>query len=121
MTREEFNEFCGSLTATVHAVQWGDADVWKVADKVFAVCGWRDEHEAYTCKAGEIAYEVLKDKPGIRPAPYLASRGMKWLQVYEAHGMNDADLKDHILISYDLVARGLSRKKRKSFGIALRE
>lgn len=120
MTREDFNSFCGGLVATSHVVQWGNADVWKVAGKVFAICGWHDNHEAFTFKAGEIAFEVLQDRPGIRPAPYLASRGMKWLQVFETQAMSDDDLKDHLLISYDLVARGLSKKTRERHGIALR-
>lgn len=117
MTRDEFNAFCAGLTATSHVVQWGNSDVWKVGDKVFAVCGWNDGEDAFTFKVGEIAYEVLKDAPGIRPAPYLASRGMKWLQVYEEGGMNDATLKEHIVMSYDLVAAGMSKKKREALGL----
>ena len=52
-----------------------------------------------------------------RPAPYLASRGMKWLQVYEDRGMSDATLKEHFRASYDLVAAGISKKKRAELGI----
>ncbi|MFA9387579.1 MAG: MmcQ/YjbR family DNA-binding protein, partial [Methyloceanibacter sp.] len=39
MTPVEFNRFCGSFAHTSHVVQWGNADVWKVAGKVFAVGG----------------------------------------------------------------------------------
>ena len=118
MTRDEFNAFCGAMTATSHAVQWGNADVWKVGPKVFAICGWNDGADAFTFKAGDIAFEVLQQEPGIRPAPYLASRGMKWLQVYEEGGMSDATLKEHIVMSYDLVAAGMSKKKRVELGLA---
>ena len=121
MTRDEFNTFCGGLTATSHVVQWGNADVWKVAGKVFAICGWNDGEDAFTFKAGDIAFQVLQDEDGIRGAPYMASRGMKWLQVYKAGAMSDADLKEHLLISYDMVARGLSKKKREAAGIKLRD
>ncbi len=117
MTRDEFNAFCGAMRATSHVVQWGNADVWKVGGKVFAVCGWNDGKDAFTFKAGDIAFEVLQQEPGIRPAPYLASRGMKWLQVYEEGGMSDATLKEHIVMSYDLVVTGISKKKRVELGI----
>lgn len=40
MTYEEYNNFCGSLAATTHVVQWGGSDVWKVGGKVFAIGGW---------------------------------------------------------------------------------
>ena len=109
MTRDEFNAFCGAMKVTSHVVQWGNADVWKVAGKVFAVCGWNDGKDAFTFKAGDIAFEVLQQEPGIRPAPYLASRGMKWLQVHEEGGMSDATLKEHIVMSYDLVVAGMRK------------
>ena len=118
MTRDEFNAFCGAMRATSHVVQWGNADVWKVGGKVFAVCGWNEGKDAFTFKAGDIAFEVLQQQPGIRPAPYLASRGMKWLQVYEEGAMSDATLKEHIVMSYDLVVAGMSKKKRGELGLA---
>lgn len=70
MTRDAFNWFCGGMQATTHVVQWGDSDVWKVGGKVFAICGWSDGGIAgITFKASEIAFEVLRDMPGLRPAP----------------------------------------------------
>ncbi len=117
MTRDEFNAFCATLKATSHVVQWGNADVWKVGDKVFAICGWNEGRDAFTFKATELAFEVLSDEPGIRPAPYLASRGMKWLQVYDERGMSDTSLREHIVTSYDLVVAGMSRKKREVLGV----
>lgn len=118
MTRDEFNAFCQSMKATSHVVQWGNSDVWKVGDKVFALCGWNEGRDAFTFKVGEIAFEVLGTEPGIRPAPYLASRGMKWLQVYEDGALSDDSLKEHIEESYRLVAAGMSKKKRAELGIA---
>lgn len=118
MTRDEFNAFCQSMKATSHVVQWGNSDVWKVGDKVFALCGWNEGRDAFTFKVGEIAFEVLGTEPGIRPAPYLASRGMKWLQVYEDGALSDDVLKEHIEESYRLVAAGMSKKKRAELGIA---
>lgn len=117
MIRDEFNSFCASLKATSHVVQWGNSDVWKVGDKVFAVCGWNDGKDAFTFKATDLAYEVLQHEPGIRPAPYLASRGMKWLQVYEDRGMSDSSLREHIVTSYDLVVAKMTRKKRVELGM----
>ena len=119
MTYDEFNAFCGSLTATTYVQQWGGAHVWKVGGKVFAIGGWRDEYPAITFKAGEIGYEVLKDQPGFRPAPYLASRGMKWIQHYTQPGPSDDEMREHIVHSYRLVAAGLSKKKQRELGLNL--
>lgn len=117
MTRDEFNQFCGSLAQTSHVVQWGNADVWKVGGKVFALCGWNDGKDAFTFKVSDLAFEVLGDAPGIRPAPYLASRGMKWLQVYDQPGLSDADLKAHIVASYDMASARLTKKLRRELGL----
>ncbi|MEX3014178.1 MmcQ/YjbR family DNA-binding protein [Gymnodinialimonas hymeniacidonis] len=117
MTRDEFNAFCGSMKATSHVVQWGNADVWKVGGKVFALCGWNDGEDAFTFKVGDVAFEVLPEQPGIRPAPYLASRGMKWVQVYEAGAMSEASLREHIEASYDMAVGKLTKKLRAELGV----
>ena len=119
MDRDDFNRFCATFHAVNHVVQWGNADVWKVGTKVFAVCGWNDGHDAFTFKASELAFEVLQDQSGIRPAPYLASRGMKWLQVYDEPGLSDAELQNHIAQSYQMAAANLTKKKRAELGIIL--
>ena len=117
LSREDFNAFCAGLGPVTHVVQWGNADVWKVGGKVFAVAGWNEGRDAYTFKAGGVAFEVLGDQPGIRPAPYMASRGLKWLQMHDDPGLPDAALKEHIALSFEMVVSGLSRKKRVELGL----
>lgn len=81
MTPDDFNQFCGSLPATTHVVQWGGSDVWKVGGKVFAIYDRNDDRmPGITFKTPESVYEMLREMPGLRPAPYLASRGLKWIQ-----------------------------------------
>ena len=117
VTYDEFNAFCGGLPATTYVVQWGGSHVWKVGGKVFAIGGWADDEAAYTFKVTEIAYEMLRDQPGLRPAPYLASRGMKWIQHFSKPGLSDADLKDYLRHSHHIVALGLSKKKQRELGL----
>lgn len=117
MTYDEFNEFCCSLTATTYVVQWGGAHVWKVGGKVFAIGGWADDQEACTFKTSDISYEILRDQPGLRPAPYLASRGMKWIQHYAKPGLSDDALKDYLRRSHIIVSQGLSKKKQRALGL----
>ncbi len=120
MTRDQFNAFCASLTATTHVVQWGNADVWKVGGKVFAIGGWDDGDEPHvTFKVSPIAFEMLQEQDGLRPAPYLAPRGMKWIQHYEKPGLEDDELKDYIRESHRIVALGLTKKKQRELGLLL--
>jgi predicted DNA-binding protein (MmcQ/YjbR family) len=117
MTHEEFNAFCGALAATTHVVQWGGSHVWKVGGKVFAIGSRQGDEAGFTFKAGDVAYEMLKEQPGLRPAPYLASRGLKWIQHFSEPGLSDGELRDYIRQSYLMVAQGLSRKKRTQLGL----
>jgi predicted DNA-binding protein (MmcQ/YjbR family) len=117
MTCREFNAFCRSLTATTHVVQWGGSHVWKVGGKVFAIASGENDRPSITFKVSDIAYEMLKDQPGLRPAPYLASRGMKWIQHFAKPGLSDASLRDYIRQSHFIVSQGLSKKRRNELGL----
>jgi predicted DNA-binding protein (MmcQ/YjbR family) len=116
---DDYNGFCASLPATTHVVQWGGAHVWKVGGKVFAIGGWNEGGQlSVTFKCSEIAYDVLKDQPGCRPAPYLASRGMKWIQRQTSQSVDDAALEDYLRESHRLVVLKLTRQARRQLGLA---
>ena len=119
MTYEEFNQFCESLTATTYVVQWGDSHVWKVGGKVFAIGGWAKESNkpAFTFKTSERDFYFLSEHSEYRPAPYLASRGMKWIQQYDSSAKELANLKYYLKESYRIVSLGLTKKKQKELGL----
>lgn len=116
-----YNSFCKSLPHTAHVVQWGGAHVWKVGGakgKVFAVC-WPEEGGLHvTFKCSDLSYEMLKEMEGLRPAPYFASRGMKWIQWFNGATLDGAALKDYLRESHRLCAMGLPKKTRKELGLA---
>lgn len=118
MNYEEFNDFCQSLPATTYVNQWGGSHVWKVGGKVFAIGGWEErEKPGITFKTSEIDFHFLSSQPGYRPAPYLASRGMKWIQQYDAPDGNDDDLIYYLKESHRIVSLGLTKKKQKELGL----
>jgi predicted DNA-binding protein (MmcQ/YjbR family) len=120
MDVQQYNQFCASLTAVTYVVQWGDAHVWKVGGKVFAVGGWSDEAGSVfgvTFKTTPDEYEFLVEMPGLRPAPYLASRGFTWVQNYAVPGLADDDLMEQIQESHRIVGEGLSKIKQRELGL----
>ena len=118
MTYQEFNEFCARLPATTHVIQWGDSHVWKVGGKVFAIGGWqKNEKPAYTFKTSDLNFHFLSDQPGYRPAPYFASRGMKWIQQFDATAAQDEELIYYLTESHRIVSQGLAKKKRAELGL----
>ena len=118
MLLDDYNAYCASLPQTTHVVQWGGAHVWKVGGKVFAIAGWSAGEElAVTFKVSDLGFDILKEQPGLRPAPYLASRGMTWIQRISGESMDDAALKDYLAESHRLIASRLTRKLRRDLGL----
>ncbi len=118
MNNLRFNQFCKALPATSYVKQWGESDVWKVGGKVFAVGGWGPEKSpAFTFKTSDNNFEFLKQSEGYRPAPYFASRGMKWIQHIADNDDLDDDLLYYLSESYHLVSLGLTKTKQKELGL----
>jgi predicted DNA-binding protein (MmcQ/YjbR family) len=123
MTKDEFNQFCAALPVTTHVVQWGGADVWKVGGKVFAIGGWGPKQSdgsalpAFVFKTSDLNFDFLSHQEGFRPAPYMASRGMKWIQQVDNSAEKDEALTYYLKESYRLVSLGLTKKKQRELGL----
>ncbi|MGF1777752.1 MmcQ/YjbR family DNA-binding protein [Vibrio nomapromontoriensis] len=124
MTDEEFNQFCKSLPATTYVVQWNNSHVWKVGGKVFAIGGLGKKHSvshatplSITFKTSDLNFDFLSDQPGYIPAPYFASRGMKWIQCVESCAELDEETAYYLKESYRLVSLGLTKKKQRELGL----
>ena len=118
MIYDSFNDFCRSLPATTYVMQWGDSHVWKVGGKVFAIGGWeKADKPAFTFKTSDYNFLFLSDETGYRPAPYLASRGMKWIQQYDAPDTEENELRHYIRESHRIVSLGLTKEKQKELGL----
>lgn len=101
---------------STYVCQWGGADVWKVGGKVFAILfAPPDKYAGITFKVSPLSFEMLKTQKGLRPAPYFASRGMKWIQRQTDETLSDNDLKKYLGESYRLVFSGLSKKMQIEF------
>ena len=117
MDYEQFNEFCKALPATTYVMQWNNSHVWKVGGKVFAIGGWGpDDQPACIFKASNQNYDFLKDALGYRPAPYFASRGMKWIQCIDTQ-LDIEELKYYLVQSHKIVSLGLTKKKQAELGL----
>jgi predicted DNA-binding protein (MmcQ/YjbR family) len=118
MNYDEFNQFCNALPATTYVMQWRNSHVWKVGGKVFAIGGLSKGGEpTFTFKTSEQNYWFLSECEGYKPAPYFATRGMKWIQLFDNDPIKDEDLKYYLAESYGLVSLGLTKIKQKELGL----
>jgi predicted DNA-binding protein (MmcQ/YjbR family) len=118
---EAYNAFCAGLGQTHCVIQWGGAHVWKVGGdapsgaggKVFAIATAGDGGTLHvTFKCSEMSFAMLRGEPGCRPAPYLASRGMLWIQRTGAQTLDDDALCAYLRESRRLAAMNLPRRRQ---------
>jgi predicted DNA-binding protein (MmcQ/YjbR family) len=122
-----FDTYCATLPHVFRVIQWSGAHCWKVGDtkawKLFAIAGfWDVSHDPdplpfVTFKCSQMSFDLLRDQPGLRPAPYLASRGMLWIQRVNAASMDDAALQDYLRESHRLAALNLPKRERARLGL----
>jgi predicted DNA-binding protein (MmcQ/YjbR family) len=115
MTLEDYNNFCMSLPRSTHVVQWGGSHVWKIGEKLFAVCSFpKAGGIGFTFKCSELSFQLLSEQPGCRLAPYFKS---PWIQCYGQQSLDDTGLKLYIGESYRLILATLSKRKQEELRI----
>lgn len=102
---------CLSLPHATEKVQWGDALVFKIADKMFAVVSLEpgDVWLSFKCTPEEFA--ELTERPGIIPAPYLARAG--WVALEREDALPAAEIKRLVRQSYELVREKLPAARKQ--------
>ena len=73
--------------------------------------------DAFIFKTSVANFDFLSGHPGYQPVSYLASRGMKWMQQYDAPASEDKELVYYIEESHRIVSLGVSKKKQKELGL----
>ncbi|MDR3471646.1 MAG: MmcQ/YjbR family DNA-binding protein [Devosia sp.] len=115
--REAFEAFVLRLPATALVHQWGDTAVGKVGGKIFALHGGgvAGDPAALSFKCSDLAFEMLPELLGVRPAPYLARA--KWVAVAEGSALSRAELVAYVTEAHRLVAARLPRRLRAELGL----
>jgi len=112
MDIEAIRRYCLQFPHTTENVQWG-------ADLCFQG-GWQTVRgdRARSRSAGTAQLQVhsrnfteLCERPGVRPAPYLARA--QWVALEQLNTLPDSELRDLIAESYRLVWERLPKKRRE--------
>ena len=114
MTRPGFEAFILTLPRATLVRQWRDDSVAKIGGKIFALLD-RDPGEVWL-KVSDMAYELLTELDGIRPAPYFARAG--WVAISAASPLRGDEVEAYLAEAHRLVASKLSRKVRAELGLA---
>lgn len=112
-TRMGFEPFVLALPAATLVHQWRDDSVAKVGGKIFAVLD-NDPGEVWL-KVSELAFDVLTELPGVRPAPYFARAS--WVAIGPDAPLGEDDVQAYIAEAHRLIAGRLTRKLRAELAL----
>ncbi len=109
MTDEEIAAFCLQLPGAREDYKWGGMQVFSVAgNKMFAVMDLAGRGLSF--KVGADLFLGYVDRPGFRPAPYLARA--YWVSVAEPQALSRKELEALLTRSHQLVVARLAKKQR---------
>lgn len=107
MTPKQVESAALALPGATRDFPWGDGHpVYKVGGKMFAAMGGKAP--ALSFKVSDLAFEMLTQRDGILPAPYLARA--KWVQLTTLDAMDAAEIRARLAEAHRLVAAKLPKK-----------
>ena len=115
MRRDGFETFILTLPSATLVRQWRDDSVAKVGGKIFALLD-RDPGEVWL-KVSDMAYELLTELDGVRPAPYFAWAG--WVAISAESPLTGEEVEAYVREAHRIIAGKLSRKARAELGLVL--
>jgi predicted DNA-binding protein (MmcQ/YjbR family) len=106
MDFEDVAAFCLGLPGAREDYKWGGVRVFSIAEtKMFAVMGLAGNDLSF--KVGPELFLGYVDRPGIRPAPYLARA--HWITLAYPFAMGSEELRDLLTRSHQLVVSKLPK------------
>ena len=108
MNIDWIREYCCSLAGATEQVQWGDDLVFKVGGKMFAVLPLEPTGSWLSFKCTPEEFADLTERPGLRPAAYLARA--HWVSLETEGVLPRREIERLIRQSHGLVLSKLPRK-----------
>ena len=115
MTPQQVAEFCLSLPGAREDIKWGGVRVFSVAESKMFALFHLSSHDGLAFKVDADLFLGYCDRPGIRPAPYLARA--RWISMAAPYPLSDSELKELLIRSHQLVVGKLP--KRLKLGLVL--
>ncbi|GLK88825.1 MmcQ/YjbR family DNA-binding protein [Pseudomonas turukhanskensis] len=106
MNNEQVTAFLLQLPGVREDLKWGDNRVFSIKEnKMVAVLNFMGEGLAF--KVDKDLFLGYVDRPGVRPAPYLARA--QWIRLDRPEVLSSAELQDLLTRSHQLVVRKLPK------------
>lgn len=114
MDIEALRRYCLSFPHTTENVQWGSDLCFKVDGKLFVVTALEPGTVRLCFKCDPEMFAELCERPGVRPAPYMARA--YWVALEQLNSLPDSELREGIAESYRLVWERLPKRRQQELG-----
>lgn len=111
MTIAEVRQICLSFPAVTEDIKWENHLCFNIGGKMFLVTAPDNVPVSASFKASDEDFEVLPNRTGFIPAPYMARN--KWIFVDDINRLSKKDWENYLRKSYDLILSRLSLKFQK--------
>ncbi|HKP69588.1 MAG TPA: MmcQ/YjbR family DNA-binding protein [Pyrinomonadaceae bacterium] len=114
MNIEQLRKFCLAFPGATEDIKWGADLCFSVGGKMFTVTSADSPDSGISMKTTPEQFAELTERPGIRPAHYVAR--YHWITIEDLKAVSKTELKELIRESYQMVFDKLPAKAKK--GIA---
>ena len=111
MNIEDIQAICRQLPHVTEDIKWEHDLVFSIGAKMFCVVGLDESPTTASFKVRDEEFEEMCDRPGFKPAPYVAK--YKWVWIEDIDKMKKAEWKKYLQQSYELVKAKLPAKLKK--------
>ena len=112
MTIEEIQKICMAMPYVTEDIKWETHLCFCVGGKIFIITSPDDAPVNASFKVSDENFELLQEKEGCIPAPYLAR--YKWIMADDLNRFSSKEWKALLQEAYRLVYEKLPAKTRKS-------
>jgi predicted DNA-binding protein (MmcQ/YjbR family) len=111
MDIDSLRRYCLQFPHATEKVQWGYDLCFKVDGKLFLVTPLEPAPVKLSFKCTPENFAELCERPGVRPAPYMARAN--WVSLEQLNTLPDGELRELIAESYRLVFERLPKKRQQ--------
>jgi predicted DNA-binding protein (MmcQ/YjbR family) len=113
MTKQSLLKLTRDWPGVSAEIKWEDDLIFMVAGKMFCgLCVSGVEKGKFSFKVEAERFLELTDRPGFRPAPYMARA--HWVTLDDSSVVPQDELKQFIRRAYELVFAKLTRKQQRA-------
>jgi predicted DNA-binding protein (MmcQ/YjbR family) len=110
MTLAEIRTICVSFPGVTEDIKWGNHLCFNIGGKMFLVTSPDSVPVTASIKVSDEEFEVLTNREGIIPAPYMARN--KWVYVDSINRLSKKEWERYLLEAYTIIFAKLSGRMR---------